>query len=324
MNKKNSKLLKVAVIGTGKMGKNHVRIFSQIPNVKIVALADTNEAIGKEIAKKYNTKLYLDYEEMLEKEELDIVSVCVPTYLHFQVGLHCLKKGINTLLEKPIASTEKEAKELLRIAAKKKVNFLVGHIERFNPGVRKVKEIIKKGELGKIIAITSRRIGGFPAQITDSNIVVDLAIHDIDISNFLLDDLPKESFINKRKYLIQSREDAVEIFLKYRNASSYIQANWISPIKIRKLTITGTKGYLELDYITQRIDFYVSNFSKFKEVTKGYSDYILLFSEPERLTINVSKKEPLREEIIYFVNALRNNDGVNSSFAADALKIALS
>jgi UDP-N-acetylglucosamine 3-dehydrogenase len=168
-----------------------------------------------------------------------------------------------------------------------------------------------------------RRVGGFPPQIKDANISVDLAIHDIDIANYLLDALPEQIICNKQKYHTQSREDSVEFFMKYKKTSVYVQANWISPVKIRKLTVTGTEGYLEMDYITQKIEFYKSNYSKFKQAGEGYSDYILLFSEPDKISITVAKKEPLLEELSYFIHAIETREKINSSFALDALKIAL-
>jgi UDP-N-acetylglucosamine 3-dehydrogenase len=114
-----------------------------------------------------------------------------------------------------------------------------------------------------------------------------------------------------------------EFFMKYKKTSVYVQANWISPVKIRKLTVTGTEGYLEMDYITQKIEFYKSNYSKFKQAGEGYSDYILLFSEPDKISITVAKKEPLLEELSYFIHAIETREKINSSFALDALKIAL-
>lgn len=312
----------VAVIGTGNIGKHHIRIYSEIPNVQLVGIADINEKIGSSLTKKYRTKFYTSSKELLEKEVPNIASICVPTSLHYDVAKVFIEKRINILLEKPIATDLVEAKKLLTLARKNNVQILIGHVERFNPAVKKVKEMIDKGELGKIIAIMARRVGGFPPQIKDANISVDLAIHDIDVANYLLGEQPKEVYVNKQKNHIKNREDSVEFFLKYRRASVYIQANWISPVKIRKLNITGTEGYLEMDYITQKIEYYKSNYSKFKEATKDFSDYILRFSIPDRINISVAKKEPLKEEIQYFLSMIENNQRIDSQFAVNALKIA--
>lgn len=315
--------LRCAVIGAGNMGKNHVRTYSEIPSIELVAVADLNERIGNEIAKTHNIKYYKDYLEMLKKEKIDVISICVPTALHLEVALKCIDKGINVLLEKPIAMNVVDGKKIIQHAKNKKVKLLVGHIERFNPAVISVKQMIKKGDLGKVIAVMARRVGGFPPQIKDANIAVDLAIHDIDIVNYLLESLPIEINSNKGRNHIEKREDSVEFFLKYKKASAYLQANWVTPVKIRKLNITGTEGYLEMDYINQKIEFFKSNYQKFKEVSGNFSDYILRFSEPDVITINVAKKEPLREEILYLIDCVEKNKAIDCQFSIDALKIAL-
>ena len=314
-------MLNVSIIGVGKMGRNHVRVYSEIPGVKITSVV---EMLEKAIELPYkDIKYFVDYKEMIKKKKPDLVSICVPTLFHYEIAKYCLENKINVLLEKPICLDIKESKELLEIAKKNNVKFWVGHIERFNPSLLKVKEMVKNGELGKIIAIISRRVGGFPPQIKDANVAVDLAIHDIDIANFLLEDYPQEVSVHKQRNLIEEREDSVEFFLKYKNASAYIQANWITPVKIRKLNITGTEGYLELDYISQEIEFYKSNYQKFKENIKDFSDYIVNFSEPDKIIISMAKKEPLKEEILYFINCINDNIEVDSIFALNALKIAL-
>lgn len=316
--------LKVAVIGAGNMGKNHIRTYSQIADIDFRAISDVNESAGSAVAKEFGVKYYKNYEELIKKESPHIVSICVPTVSHYPIAKYCLNLGINVLLEKPITMRVNEGEQLLKIALKKKAKFLVGHIERFNPAVRKVKEMIDKGELGEITAIIARRVGGFPPQIKDANIAVDLAIHDIDVINYLLGELPRKIVSNKRKVHIRKREDCVEFFIKYKKASAYIQTNWITPVKVRKLNITGTDGYLEMDYLTQQIEFFKSNYDKFLEKNGNFSDFVLRFSEPDKITIAVARKEPLKEELQYFIRCVRENLLVSSQFALDALKIALS
>ena len=112
--------------------------------------------------------------------------------------------------------------------------------------------------------------------------------------------LRSDNFFNWQKVKMEAN------FLKYKRASSYIQANWISPVKIRKLNITGSEGYLEMDYISQKIEIYKSNYSKFKEESSNFSDYVLLFSEPDITNVSVKKKEPLKEEILFFIDCIKN------------------
>ncbi len=314
---------RVAVIGIGNMGKNHVRTYSEMPEVKFIGIADLNVELGEKMGMTYQVPFYSDYIKMLNEVNPDAVSVCVPTSLHYQFVRHCLERGIHVLVEKPITMDVRQAEELLTLATNKKALLFVGHIERYNPAVVKVKEMIDKGDLGNVTSILARRVGGFPPQIKDANIAVDLAIHDIDVVNFLLGSLPDNVSVHKAKNHIGQREDSVEFFLQYNGASAYIQANWITPVKIRKLTITGSEGYLEMDYLNQQIEFYKSNYEKFREETPNYSDYILRFSEPDKIVISVAKKEPLRQELIAFISSIVQGTLVNSQYALDALKIAL-
>ncbi len=318
-----SSKLKCAVIGVGVMGKNHVRTYSQIQKADLVAISDTRKTLVEGMAEEFGCRAYEDFRVMLDKEKPELVSVCVPTSAHFSVAKECLERGIHVLLEKPIAMNEEEARALLELADRCKVQLLVGHIERFNPAIQKLKTMLKKGDLGRITNIMARRVGGFPPQIKDANIAVDLAIHDIDIVNFILEELPLEVSSSKRRYHIEGREDSVEFFLKYKDCSAYVQANWITPVKIRKLNITCTEGYLELDYINQRIELYQSNYEKFREEIGSFSDYILRFSEPDKTIIEVAKKEPLKEELSYMISCIRNGTKVDSTFALEALRIAL-
>ncbi len=305
------------------MGKNHARTYSTIPEANLCGISDLNEEAGTKIAEEFHSTYYKSFEEMLETENPEVVSVCVPTSLHHKIAKYCLEKGVNVLLEKPIAMTPEEGEDLIKTSKDTSSKLYIGHIERFNPAVKKVKEMIDNGDLGEITAVMARRVGGFPPQIKDANIAVDLGIHDIDIINYLLGELPQETHINKKKNHIEQREDSVEFFMKYSSASAYIQTNWITPVKIRKLNITGSEGYLEMDFISQQIEFYKSNYEKFKEYSGGFADYILRFSEPDKIVISVAKKEPLKEEILYFIDCVQNNKDIDIQFSIDALRIAL-
>lgn len=315
--------LTCAVIGSGVMGKSHLRTYAQIPHISLVAVSDLNEAEGQKVAGEYGLKFYKDFLELIEREHPDIISICVPTSAHYVVAKACLERGVNILLEKPITNSVEQAEELLALAKVKGVRLLVGHIERHNPAVKEVKKMIDRGDLGKVTSLLFRRVGGFPPQVKDANIVVDLAIHDIDIANYLLGGVPEKITVHKKRNHIEQREDSVELFMTYPTASAFVQANWITPVKLRKLNITGTDGYLEMDYITQKIEFYRSNYEKFNENTGTFSDFILVFSEPDRLDISVAKKEPLKEELLYFIDCVQKGIDIDSRFAVDALKIAL-
>lgn len=206
--------MKVAVIGIGNIGKHHTRIYSELTNAELVGVADLNEKEGLRLAETYSTTFFNDFKVMIDETKPQIVSICVPTSLHYEIAKYCIIKKINVLVEKPITNNILEAKELISLAKINRIKILVGHVERFNPSIRKVKEMIKNGDLGKVTAIMARRVGGFPPQITDANVAIDIAIHDIDIVNYLLEELPREISYNKQRNHIKNRDDSVEFFLK--------------------------------------------------------------------------------------------------------------
>jgi UDP-N-acetylglucosamine 3-dehydrogenase len=169
----------------------------------LVAVCDTNKKIGEELAKRYNCLFYEDYAEMLIHQKIDAVSIAVPTALHHKVALETLNRGIHVLLEKPIATNLIQAREIINKAKEKNVKLMINHIERFNPAVRRMKDLIVNGRLGDIISINIKRVGGLPPQRKDANVVIDLAIHDIDTSNYLLGESPKRVQGFKSKNLIK-------------------------------------------------------------------------------------------------------------------------
>lgn len=314
--------LKAAVIGIGNMGKFHVRNYSEIPEVELVAVSDIDESIGKKIATEFKCKYYKDYKELAKKEKPDLVSVAVPTIYHKEIAIYFLQHGIHVLLEKPIAESLKSARKILAAEKKSKAKLTIGHIERFNPAVIKVKEIIDSGYLGKVNSIIVRRVGIYPLHIKDADVIIDLAVHDIDIVNYLLESLPDSIHSNAGKSITANRNDYADIFMKYGDTSVLVQVNWLTPVKIRKLNITGSKGYLEMDYITQEISLYENKYDK---VANDFGELVVKFGNPKITMVDVNKEQPLKREILEFIKCIKNNKQpfVTTKQAMDALKIAL-
>jgi UDP-N-acetylglucosamine 3-dehydrogenase len=316
--------LNVAVIGVGNMGQHHARVYSEMPEVNLVAVCDTDIKKSEEIAKKYNCLFYNNYQRMFDEKKIDAVSVAVPTFLHQKIACDVISEGINILLEKPIATNLNEARIIINKAKEKNVKLMVGHIERFNPAVQKLKNFIQDDQLGDIISINIKRVGGLPPQTKNANVILDLGIHDIDISNYLLGEYPKEVYGFKSKNLIDDQEDSAVILLKYSKASSFIEVNWITPVKIRTMDITGTKAFARLDYINQTITLF-KNDSLIKNNKYGsFNEFISKFSLPDKIEISVKKAEPLKCEFEEFINAIihKREPLMDNEEAYKALEIA--
>ncbi len=314
--------VRAAVIGVGNMGKHHVRNYFEVESSELVAIVDLNETLGAELAAKYKCRYYKDYLDMIKAEMPQLVTIAVPTKHHHRVGIDVMNHGIHVLMEKPIATSTEKAKELIECSKRNNVKLMVGHIERFNPGVRKLKEIMDRDELGEITSVIARRVGVFPPQIKDANVIIDLAVHDIDIINWLLGKYPDTVYSSGGRALASDREDYAEIFLRYGNISGYIQVNWITPVKIRNLAITGINGYAELNYITQRLQLFFSRYSKSED---DFGDFVIKFGEPERIDVEVEQKEPLKAEIESFIWSIQNDlpPKVTGEDGLAALEIAL-
>lgn len=303
MKTNNQNKLNAAIIGCGVMGSLHARIYANIPNVKLVAVCDINSSSGKKLASLHKTKYYLNYKEMLTKEKIEAISITVPTAHHKEVALFCINWGVPAVLvEKPLAPSVVEAELIAEAAKKKKVILTVGHIERFNPAVLKLKDLIKKGLLGNIVSIVVKRVGLFPPRVKDINVVTDLAVHDLDIVCTLLDKFPKSIFATGGKGINTERIDYADIFLDFGMTSCYLQVNWMTPIKIRTLSVTGTLGYCELDYVTQELVLYKSHYDKV--VPKEFEKFVATLGKPRKVSVKVKKEEPLKLEIMNFVNSI--------------------
>ena len=317
------KQIKVAVIGLGNMGKHHVRNYSELGDAHLVAVCDLQENLTNEFEKKYNCKGYTNLTKMLENERIDAVSITVPTALHYPIAFEVISKKIHVLIEKPICDTVEKAEKLLKLAETNHTIVMIGHIEPFNPAVQKLKEIIDNNELGKVTSLISRRVGAFPAQIKDANVIIDLAVHDIDIFSYILNKQPDTIYGNAGSALINGREDYAEIMLTYGDQNGMMQVNWITPIRIRKLSVTGTKGYAELNYMTQELTVYESNYH---EDHDDFGDFIIKFGNPTEHQIDIEKKEPLKEELNHFLLCIKENKKplIHGKVGIQALQTALS
>src|SRR5579884_4568352 len=165
---------------------------------------------------------------MVERTAPDLVSVVVPTYLHFAVASHLLDRGINVLLEKPVTSTPEEAAGLIQLARLRGVKLAVGHIERFNPAIIEVKRHLVAGELGQLFHLHARRLGPFPPRIRDVGVTLDLATHDIDIMRYLTNSEVERVYAETQQQVHSTREDLVLGMLRFTNGSvGILDVNWL-------------------------------------------------------------------------------------------------
>src|SRR5438132_5449524 len=244
----------VGVIGTGFWGENQVRVLRQSRMADLVAVCDKDEKQAKEIGTKYGVQWYTDLGKFLRAPTLDAVTVCTPTKSHLKVGSLAIEAGKNLLVEKPMTGEERSAEKLAKSARKAGVKLLVGFIERFNPGVRAVKKMLSEQAAGDVIIATGRRVARWPIRIGDVGVVKDTAIHDIDAMRYLLEEEVSAIFAQTGSLRTRAYEDYAEMMLRFNGGTTgFIDANWLTPRKVRTLIITGSDATINLDYITQEI-----------------------------------------------------------------------
>ncbi|MBN2421480.1 Gfo/Idh/MocA family oxidoreductase [Candidatus Woesearchaeota archaeon] len=296
-------MVNLAVIGVGVMGTHHARVLSNMENVSLVAISDVDETKLDAVGNQFNiAKRYKDHGEMLKNEKLDGVVVAVQPLHHKKIVFDCIDAGVNVLLEKPISHDLEEAQEIIEKAKEKNVVLLVGHIERFNPVVTKMKEFIDAGNLGDIYLVNSVRIGPFPKRLygLQEGVLIDISVHDIDIIRYLAGEITQVY----SQLLFSGNQEiyAKSVFKIGENARGSSEFSWISPKRLREIEIYGLKGMLKADYFAQELTFHENNDAEVeRSLEKG------TISAGKIVQIPIVKQEPLRVELSHFIDCIKNN-----------------
>ena len=285
-------MVKVGVVGVGNMGKHHARVYKElekeIKSLKLVGVVDKNPDRAKAVGESLGVPYFTDYRELL-RAGVDAVSVAVPTTLHKDIAVPFLKAGVDVLVEKPIASTAEEAEEMVRAAEESGRILMVGHIERFNPAVSKLKQLLGRGIIGRPLVFSAKRVGPYPPQIMDTDVVRDLAIHDIDVIYYLLDEPKIRDVIVRGGSIIHPRGlmDYAVVLMKMGDAIGVVEANWLTPYKVRRLSVVGEKGIADVDYREQSLRIYDKEFT---------------------IDVRVRKEEPLKAELRHFIDCVTKRE----------------
>lgn len=288
----------MAVVGVGFWGRNHARVYSSLDSAELVGVVDQNRELASVVAQKYHCRSYLKPEELLVECHPDAVSVCTPSATHAKVASLLVQKGVNVLVEKPFTATIDEGRDLLNLIHEKKVIATVGFIERFNSAVVTVKKWVEEGRLGMVSLFYSRRVSSWPERIGDVGVVKDTAIHDIDLTRFILGKDPESIYAVIGRSRNSSQEDYANILMKTDGSSAFIESNWLTPYKERQLVVTGSEATVTANYITQGVTIHSSDGS---------------------FTPQTAPKEPLVLELENFVRCVRSHDDPHPS-AEDGLK----
>ncbi|MDO8978389.1 MAG: Gfo/Idh/MocA family oxidoreductase [Afipia sp.] len=302
----NDRLLRVGVVGAGVMGTNHARVLAGLPGVELVGIVDPLPAHRTRAVEIVGCPTFATLEEMLEAGP-DAVTIAAPTHLHRDVAIACIAQKIHVLVEKPIATSVAEGNEIVTAARDAGVTLMVGHVERFNPAVAAIKQAIKDEE---ILSIAITRVGPFPPRMSNVGVVIDLAVHDIDLIRWFTE----SDIVDVQPQLasaVAEREDIA--LLQFRTASgvlAHINTNWLTPFKARSVTVATRGKYVQGDLLT-------------RQVTECFG-----FQRDGSYSmrhLSVGHDEPLRAELVAFLDAVRtgNAPAVTGDEGVASLEIAI-
>ena len=293
--------LRVGVLGLGMMGRHHVRVLSRLAGVDLIAVADRDgDRYGAAAAAGLSPLSCLD--EMLDRANLDMCVVAVPTEDHAPAALRLAADGIATLIEKPLAHSTAAGAEVVRAFDQAGVIGCVGHIERYNPALLSMRARLDAGELGEVYQVATRRQGPFPERIRDVGVVKDLATHDIDLSSWVADAHFRSVTAHVAHRAGRPYEDLVAIVGELTNGViTNNLVNWLSPLKERCVVVTGERGCFEANTLTADLTFFANG-----QVSTEW-DAISTFrgvSEGDVVRFAIAKPEPLVVELSDFRDAI--------------------
>src|SRR5215216_5723246 len=299
-------VLRVGVVGVGVMGSNHARVLAGLPGIRLVGVADPDQQQARFVAGALGTTA-VDEVDALLPLGVDAITIAAPTHLHHDIALSCIKRGVHVLVEKPIASNPDEGRRIVAAARRAGVTLMVGHVERFNPAVETIKEAIRAEE---ILSIAITRVGPFPPRMSNVGVVIDLAVHDFDLIRWFTDSEIVDVQPQVRS-AVADREDIA--LLQFRTASgvlAHINTNWLTPFKARSVTVATRDKYVMGDLLTRQ----VTECFGFKQ-DGSYS----------MRHLPVGHDEPLRAELISFLNAVRTGGApaVTGDEGVASLEIAI-
>jgi len=288
-------VMRVGVIGVGSMGRNHVRVYSEI--AELVGVTDVMKESSKAVAEKFGVRVFDTPEELLA--HVDAVSICTPTSEHLKVARLAVEKGVHLLVEKPFTGASVTAEELVGLADKARVTLASGFIERSNPIVGNMKRMVQSKAFGDVISIASRRVSSFPARVRDVGVIMDLGIHDVDVLRHVKGSEVRSVFALGGSYNAQACEDYANLLLEFKDGGpGFIEVNWLTPMKVRRLSLTCSQAFVQADYIDQSMEISSSSIG---EVDAGNLFNIPLDLDVHR--ISVKKEEPLKVELENFLKA---------------------
>jgi predicted dehydrogenase len=287
--------IRAGVVGTGHMGQYHARVYAELWDVDLVGVVDVDAGRAAAVARVYDSEPFGDHRDLIGR--VDVASVAVPTEQHYHVTRDLLEAGVSVLVEKPMAPTLEEARDLFAIARRSGAALQVGHVERFNGAVQELRKIVDRP-----ILIESRRLGPFVPRVQKDTVVMDLMIHDIDIVLALVDARPRR-ITALGASVVSEVADVANVQVWFDSGTiAVITASRATEEKIRTLAITQPDAYIVLDYTVQDIQIH----RRAAQETTSARESIRYRQASFVEHLFVHKENPLKLEIVNLIRAARD------------------
>jgi UDP-N-acetylglucosamine 3-dehydrogenase len=320
--------VRVAVIGAGRQGARHIATYQRLELARLVAVADPSTSARRAALSGLPACEYDDWRRLLDElgPSLDAVSVACPSAMHAEVAAAALETGLHVLVEKPIATDLADALALEAVAARTGRKLMVGHIERFNPVVSRLRGLIGEGRLGEIFRVHCTRIGPSPMRDLSSGVALDLATHDLDAMEYVLQRNLAQVFADSGRFKHGHHEDMMTCLLRFDGGlHGLLDVNWLTPEKQRELVVIGEAGMLRASYLTQDLWFIESSSTS----TVAWDEFATIRGDCEGSAIRFALRrvEPMRAELTAFLTAIVEDlpvpvtarDGIRALAAAFAI-----
>ena len=296
-----SRTVRAGIIGLGRMGRHHVRVLREMPDVELVAAADP---LGRAPESVRALDVVTTVEDLLDRG-IEMCVVATPTVTHEPIGLQLAEAGIATLIEKPLAHDAKAAQNIVDAFARTATLSCVGHIERFNPALQEMRQRLAAGELGDLYQVVTRRQGPFPDRIVDAGVILDLATHDIDLTAWVTGATYRSVSARSAHRSGRPHEDLVSVVAELSSGLVVTHlVNWLSPFKERVTAVTGDKGSLVADTLTADLTLFKNGSQQMEwERVAAFRGVV----EGDVIRYAIPKPEPLMTELRNFAAAVRGD-----------------
>jgi len=277
------------------MGQNHARIYSEMGC--LVGVYDIDAEAAAKVSKRFGVNPHSNIDSLIS--DVDALSICTPTDHHYDAAVKAIEQGRSVLVEKPFTGDVEKARQLCELAESQGVTVASGFVERFNPVVAATKDAISSGRFGKVVSIAARRVSSYPFRVRDVGVIMDLAIHDVDVIRYLTGAKVISVYALGGKMANDRFEDYATLLLQTDGGpTGMVEANWLTPMKVRTVSITCSDGYAVMDYMDQSLRFSTSRMGQV-----DVSDMASIPIELDTHHVYVRKEEPLKRELRSFAEA---------------------